>query len=239
MAVLSKLLTLPLEIRHHIYSHMLLNEQVVDIFAVNKTCRQISGLFLACRQLYVEASGYYYDFNTFQLLLHEVTFYSTKSIDHNKILTLSTLLGKIRNLHVEAVPRHRFSVQASSEREENRRFSAQAVFWRLFTKQLTKACETQVRNKLKNLTVVDRLSYHILRSQCSDEKHVQPPELPPRIKDQMMELTRLMDPFKDKIGKITIEVSQSRYVWPPKVPPEYPPAHMIVSMPVPKTCKHR
>lgn len=234
MAILSKLLTLPLELRHHIYSYMLLNGKVVHILSVNKTCRQISGLFLACRQLYLEASDYYYDFNTFRFFLREITCSSDMSA-LDEILTQSTRLGKIRNLQVEAIPGHRFSVKASSDWEENRRFDEQDVRWTHFTRQLTKACETQAAIRLKNLIVVDRLSYHILGPQCLDEKHVQPPELPPRIKDQMMELTRLMEPLKDMIGNITFEISPLGYVWPPIKDGLH---RRMVSIPVLQTCKH-
>ena len=66
----SRLLTLPTEIRWHIYSFIYLEHLVVD-FLRPKSHYSKTALFLACRQLNQETLGFYYGRNTFSLPLSQ------------------------------------------------------------------------------------------------------------------------------------------------------------------------
>ena len=101
MSTPTTLLTLPTEIRLHIYSYALLNEDVIDMIAGNVPC---SGLFLSCRKLHSEAFEYYYEENTFQLSLCDPIYSPGRfhcGIHPGGDLTLMKRLGNIRNLHLE------------------------------------------------------------------------------------------------------------------------------------------
>ena len=62
------LLTLPLEIRWHIYSFLYLEHRIVN-FLLPKLCYTKTALYLSCQQLYQETLEYYYGRNTFSLHL--------------------------------------------------------------------------------------------------------------------------------------------------------------------------
>ena len=66
----SRLLTLPTEIRWHIYSFIYLEPLIVD-FLRPKSHYSKTALFLACRQLNQETLGFYYGGNTFSLPLSQ------------------------------------------------------------------------------------------------------------------------------------------------------------------------
>ena len=66
----SRLLTLPTEIRWHIYSFLYLEHLVVD-FLRPKIHYSKTALFLTCRQLNQETLGFYYGRNTFSLPLSQ------------------------------------------------------------------------------------------------------------------------------------------------------------------------
>ena len=64
----SSLLTLPLEIRQHIYSYLLINEcSGLFLWSYRDHSRYL--LSLTCRQLYLEVDDYYFAMNVFRLSL--------------------------------------------------------------------------------------------------------------------------------------------------------------------------
>ena len=67
MASSLKLLAMPLEIRYHIYSHLLVNSSVVNISAQRMVNPLRNGVVRACRQTLYEMVEYYYANNTFML----------------------------------------------------------------------------------------------------------------------------------------------------------------------------
>lgn len=231
MATPTTLLTLPLEIRNQIYSYMLLNDFIIDMIAANVTRPQEHGLFLTCHQLHFEAFEYYYDVNTFQLSLSDPT-YSPNEYLHGDF-TLMKRLGDMRNLHVEIGAMERESVGVTScdvnvlRHEVERR-------WARFVQQLTHVHEGQVGPLLRSLIVVERCirSHKSPLSKFSDEKPIQPPIALSMSKEMIMVLARLVEPLKDKVGKITIEI-RSRYVWTPVVPIGDYPYEVLASAAVP------
>ena len=62
------LLTLPMEIRCHIYSFLYIEHHGVN-FVTPKLCYTKTALYLSCQQLYQETLEYYYGRNTFRLFL--------------------------------------------------------------------------------------------------------------------------------------------------------------------------
>ena len=213
MASLTSLLTLPLEIRNQIYSYMLLNEYIKDMIAANVTRPQEQGLFLTCRQLYFEAFEYYYNANTFQLSLCDLT-YSPDVYLHGDS-TLMKRLGSMRNLHVQIGSMNCKRVGDTSGDVFVLQYEDE-LRWRRFVKQLTDVNEGQVGWLLRSLVVVDRSSPrywpspHYLKSEP-------PPIDPSMFENKAMALKRLVEPLEGYVGKITIEI-RSRYVWTPLVP---------------------
>ena len=70
MSDTNHLLTLPMEIRSHIYSFIYIENRIVN-FLHPKSYYIKTALFLSCRQLYRETLKYYYSRNTFSLPLHQ------------------------------------------------------------------------------------------------------------------------------------------------------------------------
>ena len=84
-------LTMPLELRHQVYSHLLLNEAVVNI-ATQAMARPLrNGLVRSCSQIFHEMLDYYYANNTFILSLLHCWKVSAKFLRH---------LGRVRHLRV-------------------------------------------------------------------------------------------------------------------------------------------
>lgn len=230
MTAPTTLLTLPLEIRHQIYSYMLLNGDIIDMIAANVTRPQESGLFLACRQLHLEAFEYYYNANTFQLSLCDPTYSPNEYLNGDP--TLMKRLGSMRNLHVEIGPMKRKLVGHTSEDVYVMRPEREQR-WSRFMKQLSDSNEGQVGWLLRSLVIVDRYTPRYLpQSSYSRQKPVRPPTHPSVFEKRFMALTRLVQPLADKVGKLTIEI-RSRYVWTPLVPIGNYPYEVVTSSAVP------
>ena len=69
MASAPNFLSIPLEIRYQIYSYLLINSSVVNIFAPRMISPLQNGVVRACRQTFFEMIEYYYANNTFLLSL--------------------------------------------------------------------------------------------------------------------------------------------------------------------------
>lgn len=239
MATPTTLLNLPLEIRQQIYSYMLLNDCIIDMVAANVGRPQEYGLFLTCRQLHSEAFDYYYYTNTFRLSLSDPTYSPDEHLHGNLILT--NRLGSMRNLHVEIEPVKREFVGATGEDINALRHVGEPR-WRRFTQQLTDTHEGQVGLLLKSLVVIDRYARPCAPQYYyySDGKLVQPPIALSELDERIMALTQLVEPLKDKVGKITIEIrsgyvikKRSEYVGTPVVPTGDYPYKVLMSSAVP------
>ena len=89
------LLTLPMEIRCHIYSFLYLEHRLVD-FSRPKLYYTKTALYLACQQLYQETSKYYYSRNTFWFSAYHhfavsEYYYFPRHFDLVKILRIESL----------------------------------------------------------------------------------------------------------------------------------------------------
>lgn len=71
MATTLKLLSIPLEIRRHIYSYLLPNTLNINIVRDDMDGPLRIGLIRVCRVIYLEATDYYYSMNTFLLDLSD------------------------------------------------------------------------------------------------------------------------------------------------------------------------
>jgi len=72
MATKPTFLTVPLEIRLHIYSRMLTNDRVLNIVVNDMDSLLRQDLFRVCRQMCYEANEYYWNDNNF---LHFCMYY--------------------------------------------------------------------------------------------------------------------------------------------------------------------
>ncbi len=65
----SNLLTIPLELRRQVYSHLFIHDSVVNVASDLIERPLQNGVVSSCRQIYYEALDYYYANNTFLLSL--------------------------------------------------------------------------------------------------------------------------------------------------------------------------
>ena len=214
MATPSRLLLIAPEIRQRIYSFILINEFVIDIIAADVTCRREYGLFLACRQLHDEASGYYYAFNAFQLSLGDPIYSPDAYL--NGSLTLKRRLGRMRNLHVELGPVRGLYASDNADEDFTPEFHEQTVRWKRFVEQLTATHSDSTGYLLKSLVIVDRSSHSQILSHCLDETGDEAPETISQFEDNVTTLTDFMEPFKDRVAKLTVEIRYG-YDWTPYV----------------------
>ena len=71
MATVLKLLSIPLEIRRHLYSYLLPNGLKINIVRDDMDGPLRISLIRVCRVIYLEATDYYYSMNTFLLDLSD------------------------------------------------------------------------------------------------------------------------------------------------------------------------
>ena len=230
MSISTTLLTLPLEIRHQIYSYMLLNENIIDMIAANVTRPQEYGLFLACRQLHFEAFDYYYNTNTFQLSLCDPTYSPSEYLHGDRILM--ERLGSMRNLHVEIGPMKRKLVGNTSQDFHVLRYEREQR-WRRFVKQLADVHEGQAGWLLRSLVILARYTPRFpIQTDCLNDQPVRPPTHPPVFEKRVAALAQLVKILEDKVGNLTIEI-RSGYVWTPVVPIGNYPYDVLTSSTVP------
>jgi len=159
-------LALPLEIRHTIYSHLLIDGSTGlphlvgdNISRTDDPRRTVRSVFLTNRQIYHEAFDYYHSKNTFLLSLIS-PYYSLKEVA-TKSDALIQRLHCVQSLHlvIETSKEQRigrggngnYSFQFHSDSQ----YPKQQEQWDCFLKLLLKAKEGQRRRKLKDLTLED------------------------------------------------------------------------------------
>ena len=209
MATPIGLLTVPLEIRYHIYSYILLNEHVIDMIAADVTCSHEHGLFLACPQLHSEALKYYYDSNTFQLSLNDPT-YSPYNYPQGHA-TLMRRLGRMRNLHVEVGPKDGFLFGNTTRDVYILPYVEREHRWRRFVEQLN-----QVKPRLNRLVIVDRYICCPAWYQYANYGHMEAPADPSVLENRIPVIIQLVEPLKDEVENLTVEI-RSAFVWTPYV----------------------
>ena len=141
-------LAVPLEIRYQIYSHLLINTSVVNIFATRMVNPLKNGLVRACRQTFSEMIEYYYANNTFLLSL--VTSPGSAPALLRRLSDVQHLQVEIGDLVFSPMDRA-FSLQVHTQ---------QRCDW--FLKILRQAKQSQEGRWLKTLVAVDRCGTSIV-----------------------------------------------------------------------------
>lgn len=159
-------LALPLEIRHNIYSYLLVDHgtgllPLVDtnIIEVDGPHRTIRSVFLISRQVYQETFEYYYAKNTF-LLSFTTPYYSFRELTKRS----DAMFRRLR--HIQSL---RLVIWTSNEQRAGRnedgssgfdfwydsRFPKQQEEWTHFRNTLFEAKMVQTGQKIKDLTLED------------------------------------------------------------------------------------
>lgn len=92
MASTANFLTIPLEIRYQVYSHLLVNGSVISVSAQYMDNPLRNGVVRACRQTFYEMIEYYYANNTLLLSLLDMPESTTKFLRH---------LSRVQHLQME------------------------------------------------------------------------------------------------------------------------------------------
>jgi len=153
-------LALPLEIRHNIYSYLLIDRGVphlinTNMFRDQETRMMTRSMFLTCRKIYQEAFNYYYAKNTFLLSL------ITPHYGLREIVAKSDFLQK-RLQHLQSL----VLVMETSEEQRrwpgtaysfpyNFKYPKQQQQWTAFVKLLLDSKGEQGGRILKDLTIED------------------------------------------------------------------------------------
>lgn len=146
------LLALPLEIRHNIYSHLLIDN---DVIRYHETLIRTRSIFLTCRQIYHEAFDYFYAKNTFSLSL------ITPHYSVMEIATTSDYLQR-RLKHVQSLivvietcEEQRHSASTDGSFPFDTRYPKQQLQWTAFIHLLLDAKGKQDWRVLKDFTIED------------------------------------------------------------------------------------
>lgn len=153
-------LALPLEIRHNIYSHLLIDRGVphlvdTDMFRDQETRRARRSIFLTCRKVYHEAFDYYYAKNTFLLSLI-TPHYSLREVAAKSDLLLRRL-QRVQSLLVviETSEAQRLSALSDPFFLPDTKYPKQQQQWTCFVNLLSNCKGTQIGRILRHLTVED------------------------------------------------------------------------------------
>ena len=156
----SGLLSLPFEIRHHIYSYLLLNSHVMSMTSHDMDRPLHNALLRTCRQMREEGISYYYFANTFLLSLLNPVFvkrfrkgtkYRENLVKHlRRMRKLQVVLGLLSHLTPEAMDSRDDFALSCRERMQSA--------WDWFCGLLGEAkTSSDQRPWLKNLAVIDRV----------------------------------------------------------------------------------
>lgn len=189
MATTPNLLSIPLEIRRQIYSHLFPKAVNMNIVRDNMDRPLRNNLFLLCRQIHHEAFEYYYSTNTFLLDLTEPAYAPNRFINGTK--GLLKYIGRVQFLQL--VIGDAFSQNddplALSE------YAREQFDW--FLRTLWEVHQNHEGLWLKNLIVVDQC-------QTSISKGVTPQSVERGVKRREA-FVRLLEPFRSRIRDIRIE----------------------------------
>ena len=189
MATTSILLSIPLEIRRQIYSHLLPKAVNMNIVRDNMDHPLRNNLFLVCRDIHHEAFEYYYSTNTFLLDLTEPAYAPNRFINGTK--GLLKYIGRVQFLQLvigDAFSRNDDPLALSE-------YAREQFDW--FLRTLWEVNQNHEGLWLKNLIVLDQC-------QISVSKEVTPQSVERGVKRREA-FVRLLEPFKSKIRDIRIE----------------------------------
>lgn len=141
-------LSVPLEIRHQIYSHLLINESIINIatHAIAKPLR--NGMIRSCWQIFHEMLEYYYASNTFLISLFHPLEATPNFLQH---------LGRVQHLQIEigdlrlSPEGEGFSLHLHTQQRWDRILEAFFQAWR-----------SQQGRCLKSLVAIDRCGTSIV-----------------------------------------------------------------------------
>ena len=164
------LLALPTEIRHIIYSHLLIHRSTslphlidIKVFKADDRRRTVQNLFLTCRQIYNEAFDYYYTNNKF-LLSVTSPHYSLKEVTA-KSDALLYRLQRVRKLCLvietsteQRVGRMHDGTYSFHFRSDTK-YPKQQDQWTCFLNLLLKSKEGRGGRNMKELTIEDWALY--------------------------------------------------------------------------------
>ena len=138
----SRFLTIPLELRLHIYSYLLTNDAVVNIATQAMAEPLRNGIVRSCRQISDEMLDYYYTNNTFLLSLLNPVGLKPKLLQY---------LSRMQHLQVEFGGLTFASMDRTFILES---LTPQRCDW--FLRNLRKAKRGQYGRVLKSLVAIDR-----------------------------------------------------------------------------------
>ena len=142
------LLTIPLELRRQIYSHLFIHDSAVNVASdlIERPLR--NGVVYSCRQIYYEALDYYYASNTFLLSLPRPPESMSKLLRH--LTRAQHLQVEIGDLVLSPINRA-FFLQVHTQKRCD---------W--FLKTLRQAKGGQEARTLKTLAAIDRCGTSIV-----------------------------------------------------------------------------
>lgn len=157
----SLFLTLPLEIRHEIYSYLLIDDNLphlipTNLFRNDAARRAVYNIFLVCRKVYSEAFQYYYSKNVFLVSLCTPR-YNLKDVIANSNL-LARQLQHVQALHliIEVPTKPRIFGESTAEPAHlGTEFQRQIEQWSCFLGCLSKSKGRQAERLLKDLIIED------------------------------------------------------------------------------------
>lgn len=138
----SRFLTIPLELRLHIYSYLLINDAVVNIATQAMAEPLRNGIVRSCRQISDEMLDYYYTNSTFLLSLLDPVGLKPKLLQY---------LSRMQHLQVEFGGLTFASMDRTFILES---LTRQRCDW--FLRNLRKAKRGQYGRALKSLVAIDR-----------------------------------------------------------------------------------
>ena len=189
MATTPTLLKLPLEMRHHIYSHLLPMTANVNMVRDDMDAPLKHNLFRVCRDISSEALDYYYSTTTFLLDLTQPTYAPNRF--HSGTTSLLKYIRPIQTLHL--VIGEFFSLEAKSGSLSE--YDQEQFDW--FLKTLHEAKKDHKGLWLRNLTILDHCVTFAVEPVT--------PIIVERAQRRRNLLARLLEPLKSKIRRIKIE----------------------------------
>lgn len=155
----SVLLSLPLEIRHQIYSYLLLNNRALSMFLDDMDKPLQKRLFRVCRQIRREAMDYYYIKNTFIISLVDPGY--MRRFGPGKTLRGTLLKHLCRAQRTEVAlavlsHMHRIDTETIKDFQFGYRKAMQEQ-WAWFCELLSEAKGKNFGSVLSELTIIDRV----------------------------------------------------------------------------------
>ncbi len=151
---------LPPEIRHNIYSYLLIHKGIPHLIDINCFCdldtrMTTRSIFLTCRKVYHEAFDYYYARNTFSLSVITPQYSFMEIAAKSDILLRRLRHAQSLIVHIETSKEQRCRTHQDCGFSKNSKCPKQQQQWNAFTDLLLNAKRGQGRRMLKDLTIED------------------------------------------------------------------------------------